>query len=127
MAHTDPFQDSELMDTAGDVVIRFCEHDMYGSEKKAIAALRRRAPGYAPAVYEIVFNAMVRLLKTTIEVARPTQLANISPVSEDYDELEHQRVFAEIQQGIRERFSDHPENLQLTRFINWVHFWHHLK
>jgi len=127
MPHADPFQDAELNEVVADIVIRFLEHDQYGSARKAIAALRRRVPGYAPAVYEKLFHAHLLLLKRTIEVARPSRLARISPLSSDYDSNELERVFDEIQQGIAEIYPERPASLDLDRYISWVHVWHHLK
>lgn len=63
--------DQHLLDTATKVARRYFCYGGYGSRRGALAALRRRAPGFEPAQYEAALDLLVQVY----EVAK-TAIAN---------------------------------------------------
>lgn len=54
--------DEHLLATARDVALRFAAYGQYGGQRrKALAALNRRAPGFAPEGVEAALDAFVRM------------------------------------------------------------------
>ena len=63
--------DEKFRSALSDVVWRFHAYDQYGRDpKKAIKALARRAPGYAPAFYREQFELNLKLLIATVEAVK---------------------------------------------------------
>ena len=114
--------DDGFVKTIFDVVVRFREHGQYGSQERAVAALRRRAPGHADEVYPAAFNAYLALLERTIAVVRESPLVrhNRLPVTDDAA-----AALREVAERLRAEAGG--SGVRPGTFVEWVYFWHCLK
>ncbi len=117
-------QDTHLLDTCSDVVVRFTAHGQYGHKQKALKALSRRAPGFTPEEYLAVFDLLCGVYDRAAEAidrhrtVRPEKKSRYSePEDIDFDAC--MRELDEIAPG---------EALgHKGQILNWVIFWHYLK
>ena len=116
----------KFLDHAFVVALRFkCGYRGYETERKAMAALRRRAPGFSPVRYSNAFTKALRLYTSTvslIDLHLPTLRRDwlaIQPAGEVYD-------LGPLVRQLRRRA---PGFLSSTYdlALNWVWYWHHLK
>jgi len=115
----DPF----LRDVASDVVVRFREHDQYGSWEKAVKAFKRRVPGYDDAIYEFVLRFFCDLLDQTIPIVGQTRL----PLAFQLSHKESKQEYEAAVSLMKQRYPTVRDRVLLSTFINWVNFWHYLK
>jgi len=111
----------DCWDAAFDVARRFRDFDSYGSEAKAIRALRRRCPGISREQADELFHAGCGLWQEALEAVA----ANADALWREYRsgggvdpallDREHQRRCPEV-----------PVMTWRTA-VGWIWFWHHLK
>ena len=110
------------------MTVRYCAHGQYGDERRAAAALRRRAPGRPPEDYAKTVAALVRLYEETVRVVQASPLPALSPFrpkDEPAVELAKEAAAADLSRtpaGADPAVADDP-----GRFVDWVYFWHVLK
>ena len=116
--------DEKFFDALSDVVWRFEAYSQYGkTAKKAIKALSKRAPGYAPEFYREMFELDLRLLVTTIEAVKAapkhhkpgSKYSEFSNVDSDF-----------VMNKLRSTFPDQPDDF-LKRHVGMVIYWYYLR
>jgi hypothetical protein len=116
--------DPKLLEIAGDVVVRFKEHDQYKGEAGALKALKRRAPGFSDDDCRAAFDLMSRVLDRAIDaigrhrVHRPDKKSRFSE-PEDIDQDACMRELETIEPGVATG--------EKWGMLNWAIFWHYLK
>jgi hypothetical protein len=115
-----------LLDHAFITAIRFnCAYRGYENERKAIAAFRRRAPGFSPLQYANAFSKALDLYT-----------AALKEVDHHLPTLRHKwaakgqtGLVYELRPFVGRLRRRAPGFLSSTYYlaINWIWFWHHLK
>lgn len=116
--------DEKFLDALSDVVWRFEAHDQYGKNpKKAIKALSKRVPGYAPEFYREMFELDLRLLVTTIEAVKnapkhhkpENKYSEFSDVDSDF-----------VMNALRSAFPEQTDDF-LKQHVGMVIYWYYLR
>lgn len=107
-----------------DVVWRFHAYDQYGRDpKKAIKALSKRAPGYAPEFYREMFDLDLSVLITTIKAVED---APKSPKPgqkySQYDDVDSQFVINRLHTTFPGQEDDF-----LKHHVGMVIYWYYLR
>ncbi len=120
-----PAMDMEMFRSAlSDVVWRFHAYDAYGKEpKKAIRALKKRAPGFPASFYEEQFERNLKLLIATIEAVgkapkhfKPENIySDFSDVDQDY-----------VMNALRSTFPGQADEI-LKEHVGMVIYWYYLR
>lgn len=109
----------DLFDISLDVVIRYLDHSFYGSNEKAILAIKRRYTQASLSECTYAFEMMVALHNEVKELVRKNasyflQAPNLKPdIKKFVTELKGE--FVEVKPEI------------ITSAINWIFYWHYLK
>jgi hypothetical protein len=111
----------DIIDIVSDVVVRFHEHDQYGTKEKAITALSKRIKTLSIQECTELFNTYQIILIKTIEAIIKSPKRNTGKYAgiNDID-----MIF------VNEYLKNELPNQNITElktFINWVIFWHYLK
>lgn len=114
----------QLHETIADVIIRYHSYSQYGSRVKAVAALCRRT-GEDVAACEELFDFYSALFAATKRIMKTARLSHICPSPDTESEI--QSAWREVADQLTQEFDDAPDDAQLPMFINWIHFWYHLK
>lgn len=119
-----PRHDPKLLEIAGDVVVRFKEHDQYKGEAGALKAMKRRAPEFSDDDCRAAFDLMSRVLDRAVEaigrhrVDRPDKKSRFAePEDIDFDACMQELETIEPGVGTSQKGS----------LLNWAIFWHYLK
>jgi hypothetical protein len=116
--------DARLLDIACDVTIRFRAHRSYGSEKGALKALRRRAPGYTPDEYQAVLQFLCKVYDRA-KLAVPRHVLNRPDKTSKFDDFEDIDYAACLR--ILNRFKPGVALREKRWILNWCIFWYYLK
>lgn len=124
MSNIQPPNDEKFRDALSDVVWRFEAYDQYGHDpKKAVKALSKRAPGYAPGFYHEMFELDLKILVTTIEAVKAApkhhkpenKYSEFSDVDADF-----------VMDKLRATFPDQADDF-LKRHVGMVIYWYYLR
>jgi hypothetical protein len=115
--------DEKVLEVLSDVVIRFREHEQYGSRNQALKALSVRCSKLKTTISPETFDYLVSLLDATAELMRDPSLRKAAQGNlaqpEDID-------FDRLISSLKRKFPDCPDAV-LPSFYNWTLFWHYLK
>lgn len=114
----------ELLQVAFDVARRFKDLDQYGSEEKALKALRCRCSGFTTKQCQ---NALAKALDL-LEVARDVVPSNLTTIFdiENTPALKGTPYFAHLDDEMKLRCPGFRVST-LRAALGWTLFWHHLK
>ena len=116
--------DEKFMEVLSDVVWRFQAYDQYGRDpKRALKALSKRAPGYAPEFYREMFELDFKILVTTIEAVKnapkhhkpENKYSEFSDVDLDF-----------VMDKLRTTFPNQADDF-LKRHVGMVIYWYYLR
>lgn len=99
----------DCQSAAMDVARRFIDFDEYGSEGRALAALRRRCPGRAPVEYRAVLAHALDLHRTAVRIVGDRDV-----VLPDFEALE----------GAIRKQAPECSNRAVAEVAAWVWYWH---
>jgi hypothetical protein len=117
MTKTDP----SVSAVVSDVVIRFSEHDQYGTVEKAVKALSRRLRSLSFQECTELFRFHRHLLAETIGAVKSAPKTHLGKYADIKDiDLPFLNTY------LREAFPGHDDSILMT-YVNWVIFWHYLK
>jgi hypothetical protein len=120
---TQILSDPKINEIVTDVVVRYREHEQYGSQEKAIKAIIRRYPGLSSESASEAFGCYLALLDATIVLIENSGVRSASKGKfASPDDIN----FEEIVLKLKNQFPEYPTEI-LTSFINWVIVWHYLK
>ena len=117
-------ESDKLLDVCCNVVVRFKAHDSYKTEMRALAALRRRAPGFDQEQYANAFELLCQVYDCAVDFVPRNKRANpdkTSPFAE-FADIDYAACLIEldkVQPGIAVR--------QKEVILTWVIYWHHLR
>jgi len=116
--------EEKFLTALADVTWRFQAYDQYGKKPdKAIKALAKRAPGFAPEFYKEQFELNLRLLVTTVEAVKEAP---------KHFKLENKySAFSDVDSGfvmnkLRSTFPDQPDDF-LKQHVGMVIYWYYLR
>jgi hypothetical protein len=113
--------DQSVSAVVSDVVIRFSEHDQYGTVEKAVKALSRRLGSLTFEECTELFRFHRNLLAKTIEAVKSAPKKHLGKCADIKDiDLPFLNTY------LREAFPGHDDAILMT-YVNWVIFWHYLK
>lgn len=114
----------EFLEIASDVTSRFKAHGAYGDKKRAIKALRRRAPGFTPEEYEAVFDFLCNVYDRAVAAIpnhpaeRPEKTSEFAEFADiDYAACLNELNAIEPGLAIKEKHG----------ILNWCIYWHYLR
>jgi hypothetical protein len=99
-----------------DVIVRFCSHDQYGDEKKAILALKKRLNIKESDKANTIFKKHVDIFNTTKDLVEK-KLKNNPHFKES--------LFAKLKREISTRHD--CETIEASAYLNWCYFFYVLK
>ena len=108
-------------DAAFDVARRYREFDSYGSQIRAIRALRRRCPGLSAEQAAYLFRRSLELWQAAVEVVAANADCLWQQFRADPD-VDLTRL-----DGERERWCPDVPLETWRSALGWIWFWHHLK
>lgn len=116
--------DPKLLDIACDVTIRFKGHDSYGSRQKAIAALRRRAPGYHADEYATVLEFLCEIYDLAVEIiprhvqSRPEKMSRVA----EFDDIDYAACYRKLN-----TLQPGQATAEKKWILNWTIYWSYLR
>jgi hypothetical protein len=115
-----------FLEVALDVARRRRDFESYGSENKALRALRRRCPNFAPAEYEDALNRAYRLYDVAEELVASHKAALWANLEAPDGQVPYATLYDDLVEQARIRCPGfHAHSYSST--LGWIWFWHHLK
>jgi len=99
-----------------DVIVRYCAHEQYGSEQKAVHALKKRLNNMDSTRVKEIFQNHIRIYKTTKDLVEK-KLKNNPHFKES--------LFDKLRNEIRQRHD--CEVIEAGAYLNWCYFFYVLK
>lgn len=113
--------DKQTSEVIADVLVRFREHDQYGSREKAIKAFAKRCPALSARECQAIFDFHSNLLEATIDATRKPM------TTRGYLWVKQTAYYWDAMLAdLKCKFPTEEEDV-LTTYLNWVIFWHILK
>ena len=119
-----PLPDEIFLSAVSDVVWRFYAYEQYDRDvQKAIEALKKRVPGYAPEFYgeQVVLHLKI-LLETITAVTQALKRLTPETKNSQYSDVDQELVMNRL----RAAFPDQSDEL-LSGYIDMIIYWYYLK
>ena len=99
-----------------DVIIRYCAHEQYGSERKAVVALEKRLKNLESTNAEKLFQDHIKIYNTTKDLVE--QKLKNNPHFKD-------SLFDKLQNKIQQKHD--CQEIEAGAYLNWCYFFYVLK